>query len=309
MKGLTMKHRLTATAVVITSLLGACASAPPLPPPELVSARHAVHDAEMDPIVLSNAPLHLKKATDSLNRADMLFSKGEPIGEINTAAYVAEREAKAAMAIAQAKHNEESIRNAQIERERARADIKSQEARAARGEASVAQQQAAMAEQRANRAQASAIVANANAADAQQQAAMLQRQLDDLQAQNTERGMLVTLGDVLFEFNRADIKPTAQGELHKLADFLLRHPERYVLIEGYTDNVGSADYNTTLSQRRAQAVALQLESMGVSRDRVQSVGYGKSFPVADNTTDTNRALNRRVEVYISNNDQPVPQRG
>ncbi len=313
-----MNHRLTtmAAAVATALMLGACASAPPSPPPELVSARSAVHSAETDPNVLAGAPLELKKASDSLNRADVAFSRGDALSEVASTAYVAEQQARAAMALAQAKRNDDAIRGAEVDRERVRADIKSREARQAQGaaatarvEASLARQQAASAEARADNAQASAAAANATAADAQQQTAMLQQQLSDLQAKHTDRGMLVTLGDVLFEFDQADIKPSAQASLRKLADFLQQHPDRRVLIEGYTDNTGSAAYNASLSQRRAESVAAALAAMGVSRARIDSVGYGKGFPIADNNSDTNRALNRRVEVYISDNDQPVRQRG
>ena len=134
-------------------------------------------------------------------------------------------------------------------------------------------------------------------------------QLTELQAKQTDRGMLVTLGDVLFEFGRADIKPGSQGALRKLADYLQQHTDRRVLIEGYTDSVGSDAANLALSQRRAESVAAALGAMGVATSRISTRGYGESYPVADNGTETNRALNRRVEVYISDNDQPVRARG
>ncbi len=320
-----MKHRtayraplsasLSASALAAALLLGACASAPPAPPPALVAARNSVHSAEIDPGVLTNAPLELKKATDALSRANMLLSKGEALSEVNSAAYVADRQAQAALALASAKRNEDAIRGAEADRERARADGKAAEAQRAQSVAATAQQRAASAEQRASSAQqqaiaaqASAAVANATAADAQAQTAALQQQLSDLQAQHTDRGMLVTLGDVLFEFNKAEVKPTAQASLRKVADFLQQHPERRILIEGYTDNVGSATYNASLSQQRAESVAAALAAMGVARSRIDSVGYGKGFPIADNNSDTNRALNRRVEVYISDNDKPVRPR-
>ena len=157
-------------------------------------------------------------------------------------------------------------------------------------------------------AQGLATAAQASASDAQQRTDALKQQLADLQAQQTERGMLVTLGDVLFEFNRAEIKPGAQASLRKLADFLAQHPSRQILIEGHTDSVGSAAANNLLSRRRADAVDTALMSMGLANSRTTPIGYGEDYPIADNATDTNRALNRRVEVYIAENDQPVKQR-
>ena len=291
-------------------------------PPELERARTVVQQAESDAYVQSNAALELKNASDALNRAIALQARGESLAEVSSAAYVAERHARAAMAVAQAKRNEAAITAAEGDRERARADGKELEARraqsqaasaqaqaqTAQAQAAAAQGQAQAAQQRANSAEVRADAAQAVASDAQQRAAMLQQQLNDLQAKETERGMLVTLGDVLFEFNRAEVKPAAQVSLRKLADFLLQYPNRLLLVEGHTDNVGSVAYNEGLSQRRAESVGLALVAMGIAPQRIKVVGYGKDYPIADNNSDTNRALNRRVEVYISQSEQPVRMR-
>lgn len=316
-----MNRTLIAGAVLASLLLGACATNK-TPPQELVEARSAVRSAELDASVLALAPLELKKATDSLNRANELLAKGEAMADVASTAYIAGQQARTAVAIAQAKSNDAAIASADVERERARADIRTAEARRAQAQASAARtqadvataqaqaarQQTATAEQRASGAEAQALAAQASAAAALQQNAELQALLADMQARQTERGMLVTLGDVLFEFGRADIKPAAENSLRKLADFLQKNPVRRVLIEGHTDSVGSVAANNSLSLRRAQAVAGALQRMGVPADRVTTVGYGKDYPIADNNTDTNRALNRRVEVYIADNDQPVRQR-
>ena len=316
-----MKHALTAGAAAAFLFLAGCASAPDAPP-ELIAARDAVRSAESDPAVLSHAPNELRKATATLTRANTLLSQREPLSEVATAAYVAQQQARTAMALARAKTAEEAIKSAEADRERARADMRAAEADRARARANMAEGRAASAEgraanadaramtaeQRAAAANADAAAAQANASDAQARAAMLQQQLQDLRARPTDRGALVTLGDVLFEFNRADIKTTGHGELQKLAEFLKKHPDRQVLIEGHTDDIGSNSYNENLSRRRAEAVANALAALGVPSPRVTAVGYGESYPVASNSTDTNRALNRRVEVYISDNDQPVRPR-
>lgn len=295
-----MNRTLTAGTLLTGLLLAACASTQTAPP-ALVEARSAVRSAELDPTVQANAPLELKRANDSLNRANNLLAKGEPLGDINSAAYVARQQARTAQAIAQAKSNDAAVAMSQVDRERARADVRTVDAERAQAQAGAARQQTALAEQQAASAQASA-------ASAQQQAAQLQQRLNDMQAQQTERGMLVTLGDVLFEFNRAEVKPSAQVSLRKLADFLQQYPARRVLIEGFTDNIGAPAYNQVLSQRRAEAVDGALAGMGVATQRMETVGYGEEFPVAANGTDTERALNRRVEVYIAENDQPVRAR-
>lgn len=332
------RTRLPLSLGVITAaaLLSACASRMP-PPPELVSARTVVSSAGADPRVLNHAPAELKKASDSLGRADRLLDKGESLAEIESAAYVAGRQAETAIALARAKANEAAISSAEADRERARADARAAEAQRARAQAAAARAdassareqatsavaqasnaqqqadearlQAATADARAQTARQQAAEAQASAAQAAVQAGLLQQQLAQLQAQQTERGMLVTLGDVLFEFGRADIKPGAQDSLRKLAGFLQDQPDRRILIEGHTDSVGSEAANMVLSQRRADAVSAALVSLGVSPDRISTRGHGKAHPIADNSTDTNRALNRRVEVYISEDHQPVRGRG
>jgi outer membrane protein OmpA-like peptidoglycan-associated protein len=313
-------HTTTASVLLATSsllgtlLLGACASTP-VPSAQLLQARATVHSAEIDPAVLERAPLELKKATESLNRANSLLASDADSADINSAAYVANQQGRAALAVARAKDSDAAIAGAELERERVRADVRQRQAQRAEADARMAQAQTSSAQaqtQQARRqtavAEQQTAVALASADAAQQQAAQLQQQLKDLQAQQTERGLLVTLGDVLFEFNRAEIKPGAQASLRKLADFLQQYPTRRVLIEGFTDNTGAADYNLALSMRRAQSVQATLAAMGVSQARISAIGYGLDFPVADNASDTNRALNRRVEVYIGKDDQPVRSR-
>ncbi len=332
---LLINRPLMAGAVLGSLLLGACASTP-VPPSELLQARQVVHSANTDREVQTYAPLELKQANDTLRQADRLLENGTDLDEVSSAAYIARRQAQTAVAIAQAKGADAAIAGAELERERTRADMRTREAdqaqvqtgaaqsqaRRARAQATASDERASGAEIRADladqrasgalmqvaMAQAGASEAQANAVNAEQRAAALQLLLNDLQAKPTERGMLVTFGDVLFEFNRADIKPGAQAGLVKLADFLRQYPGRNILIEGHTDSIGSAAANEALSRRRANAVDGALVSMGVAGPRVASVGYGKDYPVADNSTDTNRALNRRVEVYIGDPGQTVRTR-
>jgi outer membrane protein OmpA-like peptidoglycan-associated protein len=220
------------------------------------------------------------------------------------------------MALAKAATEEEAIKAAEADRERARADANARRANVAQAQAANAQMAAANASADANVARQQAATANADAASAQAQAANAQaaaaalaQELADLQARQTDRGMLVTLGDVLFEFGRAEIKPAAQTSIAKLAHYLNQHPDRRVLIEGFTDSVGSDSANLTLSQRRSQAVAEALRAQGVDPTRVATRGYGEAYPVASNSSTSDRAMNRRVEVYISNDNQPVRARG
>lgn len=290
-----------AVGVAISAALLTACSTVTLPPPALSQARGTVHSAELDPSVLNLAPLELKKATDSLARANALFDRGRSTAEVSSAAYVANVQAQTAVAIARAKTQDAALIGMQGEREKARADSQTLAAQKA-------QRQAGASERRAVSAEQQAVAAQASASDAQLQSAQLQQRLSALQAQQTDRGMLVTLGDMLFENDRADVKPAAQASLHKLADFLAQYPTRRILIEGHTDNVGSSAHNDDLSRRRAEAVDTTLVGMGLSSRRVSTVGYGEDYPVAANTSDTSRALNRRVEIYIAENDEPVRAR-
>jgi outer membrane protein OmpA-like peptidoglycan-associated protein len=125
----------------------------------------------------------------------------------------------------------------------------------------------------------------------------LEKLLEKLHAEPTERGV-VTLGDVLFDFDRADPKPAANENLAMLAEFLRKHPGRSVLIEGHTDGTGILEYNFDLSRRRAEAVKSRLEAAGVPGERILAVGYGPVYPVASNAIASGRARNRRVEVVL-----------
>ena len=303
-----MKFAATLTTIAAAALFAGCASAPTVTP-QLEQARTTVSQASADPAVSKYAQLELKKATDSLSRANELSAKREAPADIDSAAYVAMQQARTALTQAKAAADEDAIKAGEADRERARADANGAAAQRARARAADAQTQAAMASADANNARAQAAAAQADATAAQQQAAALQQELADMQAKQTERGMLVTLGDVLFEFGRAEIKPTAMGSITKLAAFLNQHPERRILIEGFTDSVGNDSANQQLSERRSQAVSQALQQAGINGARIDVRGYGERYPVANNTSTSDRALNRRVEVYISDNDRPVRARG
>ena len=138
--------------------------------------------------------------------------------------------------------------------------------------------------------------------------AQIKQLQQSLNAKQTERGTLVTFGDVLFDLNKAELKSSGLVNVNKLAQFLQENPDRKVIVEGYTDSTGAAAYNQSLSERRANSVRMSLVKMGVDPTRIVAQGYGKEYPVADNNSTSGRAMNRRVEVTISNDNQPVAPR-
>ena len=126
----------------------------------------------------------------------------------------------------------------------------------------------------------------------------LREELAELQAKKTERGIVLTLGDVLFDVDEATLKAGATQSLSRLVTFLKEYPDRQVLVEGHTDSTGTEEYNLGLSQRRAESVVQFLTLNGIAPDRAIARGYGKAYPVAGNETAAGRQRNRRVEIVI-----------
>ncbi|GKT18156.1 OmpA family protein [Acidovorax sp. SUPP2522] len=279
-----------AAALLAAGLLAACASPGPLPAVE--QARSAVNRAATDPAVNQYAQLELKAATDTLARADHVLRDEKDESEANHLAYLATQRAAIATNTAQARRLDAEIKQAGSETDRLRLEARTREAEASARNAQVAQARAMTAEQLAAQQQAQARAA-------QDRVRHLEAQLREIEGQQTERGLLVTLGDVLFAFNKADLSAQAGPRLDKLANFLKQFPERKLLIEGYTDSVGSDSYNQELSERRAQAVRDALVQRGVDTSRITARGYGKSYPVAENGSPEGRAMNRRVEIVIA----------
>ena len=285
------------TSLIAAGLLAACASK--APNTALEQARSAVSAVAGDPVVNQYAPVELKDATEALARADREWADDHDESETNHLAYLARQRAEIATNAARSRQLDANIQQAGSEADRIRLQARTLEADQARLRAQQAQQQALTAEQRAAQQQAAAAAAQAQANAAQDRVRALEAQLRDMEAQQTERGLLVTLGDVLFAFNKAELSAQAAPRLDKLASFLKQFPDRKLLIEGYTDSVGGDSYNQDLSERRAQAVRDALVSRGVDASRITARGYGKAHPVADNASPEGRAMNRRVEIVIA----------
>ncbi|MDA8523572.1 OmpA family protein [Acidovorax sp. NCPPB 4044] len=276
-----------ATALVAAGLLAACATRAPLDSVE--SARASVNRAAGDPAVVQHAPLELKAATDTLARADRVWSEDNDAAEANHLAYLATQRADIASNMARARVLDADIKKAGTDAERLRLTREADQARL----------QAEANARSAQTAQLQAMSAEQRAAQNEARVRALEAQLRDIEAQQTERGLLVTLGDVLFAFNKAELSAQATPRLDKLANFLRQFPDRKLIIEGHTDSVGGDAYNQSLSERRAQAVQSALVQRGVAPDRIVARGYGKTYPVAENGSAEGRAMNRRVEIVIA----------
>src|SRR5919109_1906128 len=263
--------------LVVGSLLeGGCTAGSP--PVALEQARTAYAQAEQTPAVVAHAPVPLREANQALQRAERVWADEHDTEEVQHLAALATQRVEIAKAAAEKTVAEAQIQQATEERDQALLDARTRAAHQSQLEAARATQQA-------------------QAATAQVQ--QLQRELASLQAKQTERGLVLTLGDVLFETGKADLRPGALRNLYPLVTFLQKDPERRVLIEGHTDNVGSDAYNLDLSQRRADAVRDFLLQNGVNPAQMSTRGYGKASPVAPNNTAEGREENRRVELIIS----------
>lgn len=279
------------SAAVAAALLAACATTPPRND-ELDRAHSEVQAFVQDPDAERAAGEQLRTSQDTLQRADAAYSNHEPPAQVSHLAYMARKQAQIGEARIDEMRAHDQVARGESERNRILLQART-------AQAEQAQQQALQAQRQAQDAQAAAQDANAAATQARSQLESAQQQLSALQAQQTERGMVLTLSDVLFDTNEATLKPGAAARLDRLGSFLQANPRTHIIIEGYTDSTGSAAYNEQLSERRAAAVADQLQTRGVARDRVQVIGRGKEYPVATNATSAGRQQNRRVEIIFS----------
>jgi outer membrane protein OmpA-like peptidoglycan-associated protein len=288
------------TGIVVGTLfvLSGCSSLPDRVD-TLEQARASVRTMEQDDLASEVASRELAAARDAIAEADAAYKEREPLELIEHKAYVAQRYADISQERLAEAHAKEQIARGEAERNEVRLQSRTREAEAAEREA-----RAAGAEAQAAQRQAEASAQEAQAASERNR--QLEQELADLQAKQTERGLVLTLGDVLFDTNQATLKPGAAGTLDKIAEFMRDYPDRHVLIEGHTDARGADDYNLQLSERRAGAVREALADRGIEVGRIRSVGLGEAYPIAGNDTAAGMQENRRVEIVISDENGSFP---
>jgi outer membrane protein OmpA-like peptidoglycan-associated protein len=305
----------TLIAVAVSLALAACAGAPQKSV-EAADARARLTVLQSDANLASHAPVAIKEAETAVVAAEARQSSEEQKVHL---VYLADRKVGTARALAEAGLAEDQRAKLGEQREKLRLAARTHEADVARAEVATARADAveqrretevlrsnaevarvqAAADADAARAQASSDAVAARAA-AESEASELQRQIDELQARPTDRGLVLTLGDVLFTSGKSDLNASATGSLERLTSFLNRYPDRSVAIEGHTDSNGGDDYNLALSQRRAESVKDYLTGHGIGSMRLAASGMGESQPLAGNDSATGRQQNRRVEVIIAN---------
>lgn len=313
---------------IVAALLNACAAAP-AKPDGADSLRNRLTKLQSNSELASRAPLTIKEAETAVAAAE------KPQADKVLGAhlvFMADRSISVAEALAQGRLAVDQRKTLEEQREAMRLAARTQEADSANRRAASAQNEAdaqkreagaqklaaesarAQADATAGAAADAAALAQRNAADAtalaqrnaadaaasaQRTAAELQQQIDALHAQATERGLVLTLGDVLFTSGGSTLNAGGMTQLMKLAGFLNKYPERTATIEGHTDSVGAADFNQALSQRRAESVKAYLMGQSIAGARLTASGKGEDSPVGDNSSATGRQQNRRVEVIIA----------
>jgi outer membrane protein OmpA-like peptidoglycan-associated protein len=314
-----MSHRtiqLSQTVAVVLLLLVAagCASEQKRAAQvQMERARTAYQRAQTDPTVQTYAPLRLIDAERALRAAEGATDVDDRLH----LGYIAEKKAEIATVTGATGKTDQGMqqlgkevsdtllqkRDRELKALRAgtqRSDADAERARRA-AETRTREAEARDAEAKAREAeQARRQAAETEQARAAEQAktAALANELANLKAQQTGRGLVLTVGDVLFATGKAEVSSGGQRSIDKLADFLKAYPRRNVLIEGHTDNTGDQDFNIKLSQQRADTVRDRLVEKGVAAQRIRTKGYGAKFPVVDNDTTGGRQQNRRVEVVI-----------
>lgn len=287
-------------ALVLAALVAACGTTPRTTS-LLDQTRSDYVAAQNNPNVATYAQVEMKDAGEALERANAAANHDESADKIDKLAYLAKQKIALTQEAAKQKLAEAEVANSAKQRDRIRLDQRTNEANQAKISAEQSNQTAQI-------ALGVAAEADRKTREAQARAAQLEAQLADLSAKQTDRGIVITLGDVLFGTDLARLNPNGMHTAQKLADVLKQNPQRTVLVEGYTDSTGSAPHNQELSERRANAVRSALQEMGVARERVAVHGYGQAYPVAANDTSGNRQLNRRVEIVLSDDTGKVSQR-
>jgi outer membrane protein OmpA-like peptidoglycan-associated protein len=300
-------YRTAIATAVAAALFTGCASAPEKPAGSQ-EVRAKLVALQGDSTLSTRAPVAMKDAELAVVQAEII----QP--DLVLAAhrvYIADRKVDSARALAVTRFAEEERPALVAEAAKARLDARTLEADLAKdaafnaksdaltARAENAEQKLATGQARSD-ADAALLAANAS----QQQAMELQKQIELLQARPTDRGLVLTLGDTLFATGKSELKSGATANLDRVTAFLNEYPNRTAAIEGFTDSMGSEEYNQDLSQRRADSVKGYLVGQGVKTGRLSAAGRGENAPVGDNASIAGRQQNRRVEVIISEGETP-----
>jgi outer membrane protein OmpA-like peptidoglycan-associated protein len=254
---------LIAVLPVIYGMLSGCATPPNA---ALDEARSDLSKVRNDPAVAAKAPVALYDAEKALKQAENTWNDTEDEEEVNHLSYLAKRKAEITKYTADRNMGEEQLAALKEERQKLMLQSKVEDTNLAKAKVRSLEEEL--------------------------------MKMKEFDPQKTNRGLVLTLGDVLFATGKAELNSGSQNNLYRLTTFLRENPDRNILIEGHTDNVGSEDMNLRLSLRRADSVANFLAANGIERSRIVTKGYGEAYPKDSNGTIAGRQYNRRVELII-----------
>ena len=328
-----MNRAMTKIILVLMVVLLAACTAPPKKNLALDRVRGELNELKSNPELAGYAPLAVGEAERALRQAEL--ASGNDLQRAYLV-YMADRRIQIARTMAEGEQHEQAldvlekqrsdmlIKASQLEADQARKDAEqarllvatttedaqraredkeqaeqkeAESARAAQLSAEEADQARRLAKSRASEAEYARLEADL----ASQQITSLTRQLENLQLRETESGVVVTLGDVLFASGQTTLVEGGRSSLAEVVDLLQTEPDKKIRVEGHTDSLGDAETNLQLSGQRAQAVLEALVSMGVASERISALGMGEDFPIASNEDEDGRARNRRVDVILLDN--------
>lgn len=296
-------------AIAVTAIIATGCASTPKTIPALETARAELRQAQGDPLAQEAAGIRLNEAEAALAMAEKSATQRKPLPLIEHQSYLAAQHARIAQAQISELRARQEVEQGETERNKVLLEARTLEAAASDARAAAATRVAAAQTAAATAARGDAEAARGDAdaarlsmANAADESSRLRAELEGLQARQTERGMVLTLGDVLFATGQTAIRPGAMLTVERLADFLRTRPTLAVMIEGHTDSVGADDYNRDLSQRRADAVMAALATRGVAAANLHSHGLGEGYPSASNDSAGGRQQNRRVEIVFSDSD-------
>lgn len=287
------------TALALASWLVACETVPDRSA-RLEEARASVAEARSETLLQRHAGEEMRAAVAALERADAARTAGAAPADVDHLAYLVSRKLVIVRETSAAREAEAIVEGARVERDQLRLALRT-------AEADAAQRQLAASRAQGTVKDAALAQAGRDAASDRAEIARGEARVDDLEAQlkaingrRTERGIVVTLGDMLFDSGKDRVLATGAGSVSGLAEFMRRNPMRKATVEGYTDSQGSDSANQRLSERRAEAVRAMLVGMGIDASRLSASGHGEASPVASNDSDAGRRSNRRVEIVFAN---------
>lgn len=288
------------TLIAVTATLAACSTVAERNS-DMDRARGRLNMAQNDAQVVTLAPEELNQARASMEQAQNAWDKGQPKATVDHLSYMTAQRVVIAQETASSRASQAVTANAAAERDKLRLAQRTAEADLARQQLAASERSNVQKTNELAQAQANAKQDQARIDYSDARALTLEMELKDLNAKKTERGFVITLGDVLFDSGQDRLLPEGAGYMVRLAEAFKRNPALQAAIEGYTDSVGTSAANFELSDRRAKTVMAALMGQGVLANQLNIRSMGETLPAASNDTAAGRQMNRRVEIVFTPN--------